>query len=69
LNDKAVSLSEFGETKIMIGVLCDVLKLMGYRFYISCANTFAILCPVDILYCLLNCITETTEVREGRRCI
>jgi hypothetical protein len=30
------------------------------------ANTVAILCSVDIL-CLLNCITETIQVTEGRK--
>ena len=50
-----------------LSFLCDVLKVMSYGFYTSCPNTFVILCPVDILYCLLNCVTETIEVTEGRR--
>jgi hypothetical protein len=31
------------------------------------ANKVAILCSVDLLHCLLNCITETIQVAEGHR--
>jgi len=31
------------------------------------ANKVAILCSVDLLHCLLNCITETIQVTEGHR--
>jgi hypothetical protein len=33
------------------------------------ANKITILCSVDLLHCLLNCITETIQVTEGQRYI
>jgi hypothetical protein len=33
------------------------------------ANKVATLCSADLLYCLLNCITETIQVTKGHRYI
>ena len=32
---------------------------------IFCVNKFAVLCSVDLLYYVFNCITETIQVTEG----
>ena len=66
LNDKAAGLTKLGKTHRMICLLCIALKEVSYNLLsIFSAAEVPILYSVGIL-CLLNCITETNQITDGR---
>jgi len=71
LKDKVVRLTKLNETQGNVCILSAILKLMSHSLWtfsvlkkLPCFVTFYY---VNLLYCLLNCITETIQVTKGHK--
>lgn len=68
MNDKAVGRTVLGKTKRNSGWMCALLKVMSYSLWTLLCQSFChITYCIPIILHLLNCITETMQVTEGRK--
>ena len=67
LKDKVVGLTKLSKTEGNVDVLSAILKLISQFVNIFSANKVAMFCYVNLLYCLLNCVTETIQVTKGHK--